>query len=435
MKTKIYRVARTIITSRMALVTVIISALIVTSGVASAYGPERATFTTQNAAPYITFDSITNNGQYGDERNFMLIKDASNTGEGGWKDEISVQDGKEYWVRILVHNNAKPQLNLVATNTRVSVSVPTTLSDNIQLDGFITSDNSNPKKIWDLAVMTADKKFNVAYVNGSASYLNQIKPTNGFKLSDNIVTNSGALVGYESMDGNIPGCFDYSGYATFKVKVTMNNPGFEVKKSVRLHGTTKWHDNITANPSQKVDYQIYYENTGEANQDDVVAIDKLPKGVTYTSGSTTVRNAANPNGDGLSLKINDVVKSGINIGSYAPVSNAYVRFTATLPSSAKLEVCGANKLVNTGTIVTQNGEKSDTATVTITKECVGELPTTGPVEVVVGLVGVAAITFGVVYYFRSRKDLDHAVMDAQIHSKVGKAPIDPPVHHEHTHKK
>ncbi len=35
-----------------------------------AYGPERETFTIEKPASYITFNSITNNPNYGDERNF-----------------------------------------------------------------------------------------------------------------------------------------------------------------------------------------------------------------------------------------------------------------------------------------------------------------------------------------------------------------------------
>jgi len=430
------RILISLITNRITLLVGIVVSLAITSNViTTAYGPERATFTTQNAAPYITFNSITNDTSYGDERNFMLIKDASITTEGHWKDEIKVEDGKEYWVRILVHNNAKPQLNLVATNTRVAVNVPTVYDNKITLDAFVRADNAKPKEVWDNVVMTSDKKFNVSYVAGSAFYLNQIKPTDGFKLSDNIVTDTGALVGYEAMDGKVPGCFEYSGYAIFKVKVTSNSPDFVVKKSVRLHGTEKWHDSITAKPGQKVDYQIYYENTGEADQDNVIAIDKLPKGVKYVKGSTTVKNATNPNGDGLKLTTNDLVTKGINIGNYAAPSNAYVRFTATLPSNDELEICGPNKLVNVGTISTQNGEKDDTATVTVTKtDCVATLPQTGPVEVVLGLTGVAAITFGVVYYLKSRRDLEHAMYEVHTHNSVSKSTIDHLPHHTHHDK-
>ena len=42
-----------------------------------AYGPERPTFTGEKPADYVTFNSITNNKYYGDERNFVTIKPVS----------------------------------------------------------------------------------------------------------------------------------------------------------------------------------------------------------------------------------------------------------------------------------------------------------------------------------------------------------------------
>lgn len=431
-KTKMKKL-NSFITRRLTIVTgVLVAVVALSTNVVLGYGPERPTYTTQNAAPHITFNSITNNAAYGDERNFLSVKDGSLTGPGNWKDttNVEVKNGKEYWVRVLVHNNAKPQLNLVATNTRVAVSVPTAFSNKITIDGYVRADNSQPKEVWDNAVLTSDKKFNIAYVAGSAKYFNHKNLTTGFNLSDNIVTNGGALVGFEKMDGRVQGCYEYSGYAVFKIKIVTDSPDFTVEKSVRLHGTDKWHKDITAKPGQKVDYEIAYTNTGDSNQLNVVAQDNLPKGVKYHNGSTTIKNSANPNGDGLSVKSNDLVSSkGINFGNYAPTANAYIRFTATLPKEQDLAACGKNKLVNTGTVATENGEKSDTATVTVTKDnCVTALPTTGPIEVIAGLLGVAAITIGIVYYVRSRKDLDSALHAAH----HGKKPlISPPSAHDH----
>lgn len=420
--TKIHSVIRDFAHSRLAVSTAILGGIVIGSGAALAYGPERPTFTEQSPATYITFNSITNNATYGDERNFTRIKDASNTGVGGWSDNLTVQDGKEYLVRVLVHNNAASNLNLVARNTRVSVNVPTTLTNSATINGFVRADNSNPGEVWDSAVMTSDKKFNIGYVTGSAAYYNNMF-TNGTPLSDNIITNAGAQVGYEAMDGNLPGCYQYSGYATFKVKVSMSTPDFTVEKQVRLNGTTKWEKSITAAPGQKVDYQIGYENKGNVQQADVHAYDKLPAGVTYAPNSTTLKNATNPNGNGLALTSNELVGAkGINIGTYNPDSNAFVRFTATLPQNAQLPVCGPNQLVNTATVATQNGQKSDTATVTVNKtDCVvTELPTTGPVEVIAGLMGIAAITTGIVYYLKSRRDLEDALHSAQSHPSMTK---------------
>ncbi len=405
--------------ARVGVVVAVAATVVAAGGAVFAYGPERQTYTIAHPADHITFNSITDNPNYGDERNFTIIKDASNTSAGGWKDNITVEDGKEYLVRIYVHNNAASNLNLVATNTRVMANVPTAASNTAQIDGFITADNANPQKIWDSAVMSSDKKFNVGYVAGSATYYNNVKP-GGQPLPDSIVTSSGALVGYNAMDGKVPGCYEYSGIATFKVRVKMEAPNFTVEKKVRLHGTAAWSKSVTANPGQQVDYQIGYDNVGTNAQQNVLVKDQLPAGVVYNQNTTTLKNGTNPNGDGLKLTSNELVtNTGVNIGNYNANTNAYVRFTATLPGNDQLPVCGMNTLVNTATIYTANGSKSDTANVNVNKtNCVPtatSLPTTGPVEVIAGLIGVAAITLGAVYWWKSRKDLENALHNAQNH--------------------
>ena len=401
-----------------------------------AYGPERQTYTIEHPADKVTFNSITNNPNYGDERNFTTIKDASNTAAGGWKDEIAAENGKEYMVQVYVHNNAAANLNLVATNTRVMVNVPNQPSTKVQLDGFVTADNASPQKIWDSATLKSDKQFTVAYVAGSAQYFNNVKPT-GQPFPDSLVTSAGGLVGYQALDGKVPGCFQYSGFVSFRVKVNVPAPDFTVEKKVKPAGTAEWKKSITANPGEKVDYQIGYKNTGTSDQMNVIAQDTLPKGVKYNNGTTTVKNVANPNGNGLAIPHDELVSAkGFNFGNYAPNSNAYIRFSATLPSEAELEACGPNKLINTAAVHTQNGMKSDTAEVIVNKNCqpneckpgipMGDarcnpcepanpkggdsseqcaLPQTGPAEIIAGLIAAGAITIGVVYYYRSRQEL------------------------------
>ena len=90
-----------------------------------AWGPIRPTYTIEKPAPHVTFNSITNNPNYGDERNFVTIKDASNQNAGGWVDQITIQDGKEYYVRMYVHNNAAENLNLIANNVTAKYNLPT----------------------------------------------------------------------------------------------------------------------------------------------------------------------------------------------------------------------------------------------------------------------------------------------------------------------
>jgi uncharacterized repeat protein (TIGR01451 family) len=334
-----------------------------------AYGPERPTFTAESPATYVTFNSITNSPSYGDERNFTLSKDATLTSAGGWQESTNVQDGKEYYVRVLVHNNAAANLNLVAHNTRIAVSIPTTLSTSTNVQATVSADNASPQSVWDGTILTSDKRFSVGYVPGSAHYFNDNNQTTGFPIPDSLFTTTGAQVGFNQMDGELPGCNAFAGALTFKVKVfAEQTPNFTVEKKVRKHGDTAWQKTLAATPGEQIDYQIGYANTGGTQQNSVIAKDALPAGVAYTNGTTTIKNANYPTGDGKSFE-DGVASNGLNIGSYAPASNAYVRFTAKIADEKDLPTCGNNVLRNTASIYTDNGMKQDTADVTVTKTC------------------------------------------------------------------
>jgi uncharacterized repeat protein (TIGR01451 family)/LPXTG-motif cell wall-anchored protein len=343
-----------------------IAAAVIVPAALLAWGPDRPTFTIEHPADHITFNSITNNPDYGDERNFVRIKDAANTAAGGWSDEINVQPGKEYLVQMYVHNNAATSLNLVAKNTNVKANVPTTTGKKVQIDGFISADNASPKQVWDQAIFNSTQDFNVAYVPGSAVYYNNVFPT-GTGLADSIVTNAGVKVGYDKMDGNVPGCFQYSGYVSFKVKPQFAaKADFTANKMVSKHGVNKWVDNYSAQPGETVDYLIEYKNTGKVQEDNVMLLDKLPAGMTYVSGSTMYGNSKTPNGTKAS---DNITTKGINVGSYAPGANAWAIFSAKAPTEDKLAACGANILKNVAKVETDYGTKEDSADITLNKKC------------------------------------------------------------------
>ncbi len=341
-----------------------------------AYGPDRPTYTIADPADHITFNSITDNPNWGDERNSVLVRDATSTSNNDWRDEATVQDGKEYSVKMIVHNNAADHLNLVATNTRVNADVPTTTSTSQTIQGAVMADNASPQKIWDHVVLKSDKRFNVALVPGSARYFNNINNTTGFPLTDSIASADGVQVGYETMNGNIPGCFKYSGFVYFKVKVYGEaQPNFEMSKQVRKHvegQTGNWQKTATVNPSDKVDYLISYKNTGQTQQNNVVAKDFLPASIAYNNGSTKYFNATNPSPTGKVATDNLTNNVGINLGNYTPSSNALVTFTGSVAAEKDLPKCGNNVLRNIARIETDNGSKTDYADVSVNKKCEGQ---------------------------------------------------------------
>lgn len=162
-------------------------------------------------------DANGNLHQLGDERNFVRARLAGTT--DSWNaDNINVEDGKEYIISMYVHND-NPSLSSVAKDVTASFSIPGNSDTLIVVNGYITSSNAKPSKYWDnIRFNSLDgSPFHLEYVEGSALW--ETNRTLDEKLSDNIVNLSGVKVGYNSLDGNIPGSYDASGYASVKVHV------------------------------------------------------------------------------------------------------------------------------------------------------------------------------------------------------------------------
>ncbi len=335
-----------------------------------AWGPARPSFTIEKPADYITFNSITNNPVIGgDEKDFVGIREVgSNT---KWTNNMKVQNGKEYYVRMYVHNNAASNLNLVAENVVAKLNVPTTTAKNVTVQGQISASNAKPNTVWDEATFSSDNDFNLAYVAGSALFENNGMGTT--KLPDSIVNNTGAKLGYDKLDGKIPGCFQYAGYVTVKVKAQVSQPqektNIDLAKTVRnkTNGEKSWVETVNAKSGDTVQFQIHAKNTGSAGIQNLVIRDILPKGLNYVAGSTKLYNTSNPKG--LKVSDNVIQNSGINIGSYQPNGDAYVRFDATVSAENSLPVCGDNTLTNIAQASDQKIVKNDTASVKVTKKC------------------------------------------------------------------
>ena len=352
----------------------IISGSILVAAVAPAlvwaWGPARPSFTIEKPADYITFNSITNNPVIGgDEKDFVGIREVGSNAK--WTNNMKVQNGKEYYVRMYVHNNAASNLNLVAENVVAKLNVPTTTAKNVTVQGQISASNAKPTTVWDEATFSSDNDFNLAYVAGSALFENNGMGTT--KLPDSIVNNTGAKLGYDKLDGKIPGCFQYAGYVTVKVKAQVNQPqekiDIDLAKTVRnkTNGEKTWVETVNAKSGDTVQFQIHAKNTGSAGIQNLVIRDILPKGLNYVAGSTKLYNTSNPKG--LKVSDNVIQNSGINIGSYQPNGDAYVRFDATVSAENSLPVCGDNTLTNIAQASDQKIVKNDTASVKVTKKC------------------------------------------------------------------
>ena len=348
---------------RTSAVFAIIAAALIIPATLFAWGPSRPTYTMAKPADHVTFDSITDNPNIGDERNFVGIRETGTT--ANWSDNMTVQSGKEYTVRLYVHNNAASNLNLIAKDVTAIVNLPTTTGKSITVDGFIDSSNASPKEVYDSATFNSGTDFNLAYVKGSLIYENNVKT---FTLPESIFTSAGAKLGYTSMDGNIPGCEQYAGYVSFTVKPQFApNSSFTMSKLVSQHGTNKWSKSYSAKPGETVDYLIQYKNTGNMQEDSVTVRDTLPAGETYVNGSTVLGNSNYPSGKTISDNIAN--GTGVNIGSYGVGANAWVIFSAKVADNDNLPNCGDNTLVNSANVNVAGYSLTDTANVVVNKSC------------------------------------------------------------------
>ena len=372
----------------------------------------------------IVFNSIKNNPNIGDEKNFVGIREntGANKGIGNtWHDSMKVEEGKTYLVRMYVHNNSPKGLAAVAKNVVSTFNVPTTVGKSIEVNGFIDSSNASPSRYWDNPIFTAHSNFYLSYVSGSALLENNgVGKNGGVKLSDSIVTNAGAKIGYSSLNGEMPGCFEYAGYITIQVKPTFvktdKNTGYLVEKTVRKDGDKTWQETVNAKVGDTLNYQIHYRNLSNVSTTNVMVKDVLPKNMSYVKGSTVLYNATNPNGI---ARDDTITTTGVNIGGYAPEGDGYVRFSVKIVDNEL--ACGNNTLTNWGQVGVGETTKQDSAAVIVNKYCEEkpeepeepktpietptELPKTGPTSVVSAIVGAGSMVAAGGYYIASRKKL------------------------------
>lgn len=306
-----------------------------------ALGPAGSDAASQEAYPgTIVFNSISDS-VIGHEYNFVGAREDTgvNNGEGNvWNgNEITAEDGKTYLIRLYVHNNNPNGEDAVAEDVRVAFNIPVEHSRTVQVNGFITSSNATPSKYWDYVNFVSDTPFHLEYIYGSALLENNGIGAGGLQLSDEIVTAAGSkdgvLIGYQALDGRIPGCYQYSSYITVKVRVVYDY-AFSVESNVRLIGSNadSWHTTIEAQPDDILEFQITYQNTDEFTQSDVVVAAILPTGLQYVKGSTMLYDMSRENINGRPIEEDSIAGDGIHIGSFAPGAYARVCFNAKVDS-------------------------------------------------------------------------------------------------------
>ena len=168
----------------------------------------------------ITFNRISD-GIIGHEFNFVGAREYNEINGGkfhAWHaNEIIAEDGKTYIIRMWIHNMCCLEDNNTAKDVRAWFSLPMDTGTQLVVKGIFASSNATPSKYWDSVVFISDQDFYLEYIDGSAALNNNIYEN--LSLPNELVISEGALLGYDCLDGNIPGGYPYSCVVTIQVKV------------------------------------------------------------------------------------------------------------------------------------------------------------------------------------------------------------------------
>lgn len=180
-------------------------------------GPARDTFTWERPAPYPALNSITDDPNIGDQRNFVRIRlqDA-----GLFRDEVTVKPGDILQVEVAVFNNAADNLGYsgMAHGLTAVLGLPP-IGSSLPLG--VTLSGTNVASVWDGATARSQSTVYLAFNPGSATFLTN----NGtFPISDYFGSGSPTLLGQEALDGEFPigfkdGIYQGSGYVQWTYTV------------------------------------------------------------------------------------------------------------------------------------------------------------------------------------------------------------------------
>lgn len=383
------------------------------------WGPERQTFTWQKPSDHAALNSMTDNPVVGDERNFVRIKKYGTNDK--YTDNVTAEPGAEYEVHVFFHNNSAANLNDPVTkknytqNTRLridQIAASITKGQSAMIKGTLSATNASPKEIWDTAYIQTNETVSLRYVRGSAR-IHTAGKLNNKVIDDEALFGKagGTFVGYDKWR-LLPGCNEYSGSVTFRIKV--DKAGFDMNKTVSKDTANNYQNTIAAEPGETLDFKIHFRNTGTTLLKNVAVYDLLGNGMTFIPGTTRIFNETHPNG---TFEKDNLFKNGFNIGDYKGGSDATITYKVKILDDEKIFPCGQEVVVeNNSAAAIDVATIHDKVQVKVTRKCNDipkpkpetptELPHTGTSEIVLAMVIVATIGIGGAYYFASMKQLN-----------------------------
>lgn len=239
----------------------------------------------------IILNSVSDNPDIGDERNFLLAQRLGNDSDGIWHTGyINVKSPGEYLLKLYVCNNHPNGYQAVAEGVRVVFDIPKGKAETIEVAGCIFSRNAEPKNYLSSIVFKSEKQvFHLECGQEPAILYNGGIGKEGFSLGNMAIKqplNQGVRIGYDGFDGRIPGGRKYASSIILKVRVVFDAQ-FIICQKVRLSESDRWTNVVNAGIGDRVEFLIRYKNCSDLrkHQRNVGFKVGLPRNLCYVIGS------------------------------------------------------------------------------------------------------------------------------------------------------
>ena len=140
--------------------------------------------------------------------------------------EVDITGNDYMWLNLHVRND-NPSEDVIAYNTSVHIEMPKddSFSTRKTIRTCVYASNAEPTDRWDDVELYSDREFKLSYVPQSSHMYNGYFGWNyttipsAAKLGDMILDYPGAMVGYKSSDGKMPGGLKYQTNVAAKVNI------------------------------------------------------------------------------------------------------------------------------------------------------------------------------------------------------------------------
>jgi len=200
------------------------------------WGPERELFTSTSPAAYAVFNSITDNPNYGDERNVITCGDKSRSDPLG--NQLIAEDGHVYHCQVGVFNDVADSLDdgeqrtapARMFNARLIVDLPAGPIYNPGVAATLSANNA--QSVWSSCNFISPQPMKLMYQRGSTRLITLGVPAGGLQIPEEfqgeamrsgLLVAPGILLGYDKQDGIIRHSGQYSVFVTFEIKIELES--------------------------------------------------------------------------------------------------------------------------------------------------------------------------------------------------------------------